>query len=884
MKLIDICTQNNIYDFEYLNSFEKGFGLALGCLSPSLESDFYLLSKLYKSYNLEHNLGFSDYFKDALEYYESLIKNIVNINISKTEFDNKISKHLIFELENNRICLVVVDLFDLYYSPYYKKEHHPYLLIINGFDKDTQLLSIVDTQQTLICRKSAGLIYDPFIMPYNMINDMSSSVSRRYTHKYFYSLPTEITVSAANKNLSLCHILDLYLHNISNSFYKERYLIEILNNKIENLHNDAIKNKYINEFEFKFKSLINDKTVFFKEMGKKILANNGDAYMIDHFVSDLLNELIRIEKTVVTSAKKQKKVVLEKKIELVEFIENKIKSKLEAFNCKLTNSMNEPCCKIDIITNDNSNIINNISDKNEPSDLLLNKTEISLRNIIEKITNIHDYSISSTLNHLGINSIMAIKIMHEIQKEFNKELPLMFFLNNCKLSDIISFLENSENDKQSVSPLTKSEKRKYYPLGRYQNDLIMYTSKLYGDGLAYNITIVLDKKGKFNKDRLEMAFSYIINKHEAFRMNFYSNQNDDYLIVHDKVDFNLEHVNINYNEREHFFARWIKPFDLEKSILIRACLIEYNDRSSASLIVDIHHIISDGGSVNIFFRELASFYNEENIERTNPVDFTDFIIWENDIKQAPFYAKQQKFWEDYYSDGIPKLKLPVDNSLFGSQNIGFESVLVDYMYKENFNKLLSDFNKQYCYTHYMILLSVINILLYKYTGQKDLVVWTPTANRQIAEQTNMIGMFVNTVPIRNKIDPNITFFDFLELVKNNCVEVFSNTSLDVNKLKDKLLIDDNENLHQMVFIYQNYESNLLNFDKEIITPFRINQNIIRFNLLIEAYENDNKTKVVVKYKSQLFKRETIDKFIFQIESLTLKLLKNPNVNISDISI
>jgi len=882
MNLIDIYTENNIYDFEYLDSFEKGFGLALGCLSSSLESDFYLLSKLHKSYNIESVLSLSNSFKDTLAYYESLIKRIININ--KTELEDKINKHLIFELENNRICLVVIDLYDLYYSPYYKKEHHPYLLIVNGFNKNTQLLSIVDTQQTIIRGKSAGLIYEPFLMPYSMIDDMSLSVYNRYGHKYFYSLSSEITDNARNKNLVLYHILDIYLHKIRDSFCNEKHLIEFLNNQTENSQNDIINNKYINEFEFNFKSLLNNKFVFYKEISKNILANNCDKYEIDHYVNDLLNELAKIKKAVIISTKKQKKNNLENKFKSASFIEDKIKNTLKSFNCKLTNSKNDLCCKKNAITNNNNNTTVNILKENDSLDSSLSRTEAVLRNIIEKIANIHDFHISSTLNYLGINSIGAIKIMNEIHKEFNIEVPLMLFLNNCKLSDIIHFLENSQNDKQTLSPLTKSEKRKYYPLGRYQNDLIMYTSKLYGDGLAYNITIVLDKKEKFNKKRLEMAFSHIINKHEAFRMNFYSTQDDDYLIVHDKIDFNLEYVNINYNERGHFFSRWIKPFNLEKSILIRACLIEYTDRPSSSLIVDIHHIISDGGSINIFFRELASFYNEENIDKTNLIDFTDYIIWENDIKQAPFYAKQQKFWEDYYSDGIPKLNLPIDNSFIDSQNIGFESVLVDYMYNENFNKLLSDFNRKYSYTHYMILLSVINILLYKYTGQEDLVIWTPTANRQIAEQTNMIGMFVNTVPIRNRIDPNIMFLDFLKLVKNNCVEVFSNTSLDINKLKKKLMIDDKENLYQMVFIYQNYESNLLKFDNEIITPFRINQNIIRFNLLIEAYENDDKTKVVVKYKPQLFKRETIDKLIFQIESLTLKLLDNPHAKISDISI
>lgn len=882
MNLINLSTENNLYDFHYLDSFEKGFGLLLSQISPSIESDFYLITKLQKSYYFVGAMDFSPFFKNALVQYESLIIEKMHIDLSKIEFHDKISEFIISEIRKNKSCLAVIDLCDLYYSPCYKKEHLPYFLIINGFDKDTGLFSIVDTQQTIVTGKTPGLIYEPFLIPVNMVDDMAKSVNNRYSFRHFYSLPSERIIY---KSSSFKDVLKTYLNDITNSCHKEQELIQHTHDYIKNIsENDSIINSYIDEFEFKFKNLINHKYIFFEEIKKKIVEYNFDSCMIDQYVNNVLSELEKIKKTVVISTKKRMTGKFDNNFNQIQAIEKRIKDQIEVFENKIINSSN---AQQHFFKNLNNNKVNddNVNKKTSNGILLRSNVEITLRSIIEKNTSIEDFSMSSTLNSLGVNSIMAIKIMHEIYKNFQKEVPLHFFLNNCKLSDIISFLEESSGkDMQTISQLTKSKKRKYYPLGQYQKNLIMYTSKLYGDGLAYNITIVLDKKGKFNKERLANSFNQVIKKHEAFRMNFYSIQNDDYLVVHDNVNFRLEHVVIDYCKREHFFANWIKPFNLEESILIRACLIEYNDKQTASLIVDIHHIIADGGSINIFFRELACFYNEEEKDTSNHVDFTDFIIWENELSQVLFYAKQQKFWENYYLDGMPKLKLPIDNPNISPNEIGYESVLVDYMYSESFNKHLLGFNKAYGYTHYMTLLSVINILLYKYTEQTDLIVWTPMANRQIAEQINMVGMFVNTVPIRNKIDHRITFLDFLKLVKTNCVNVFTNTSLDINKLKHKLKINDNENLYQMIFIYQNYESNLLKFDQETITPFRINQNVVRFNLLIEAYENNEQTKIVVKYKSQLFRRETIDKLVFQIESLTLKLINNPDIMISEIAI
>lgn len=879
-----LSTDNNIYDFQYLNSFEKGFGLILNNIYPSIESDFYLLSKLHKLFRFEGASSYTSSFKDLLNLYSSFVKDKMQISLKKIECNTDICKYIIREINEDKFCLVIIDLYDLYYSIHFKKNHVPYLLIINGVDEKTELLSIIDTQQTAFSKKIIGLEYENFVLTYNMIKNLNQSIIERYNFKYFYSLPT--TETNEYSDFIFKNVLDTYLHKIESN--RENDIISSLLDKIDIYTNDNHYNDvYLNDFEKEISILINDKYVFFEELEKRIICIQYEDYSIKDYASILLKELERIKKTVVYNIKKGKEFNIQNSIKHIADIERQIKFKLEILYSKIANlnhkkDLSKTLPIVDITQTESHEIENIVAFDNHLSPM--SQTEIILRNIITKNLSIDDFPISATLNSLGVNSIMAIKIMHEILKEFNREIPLHLFLNNCKLSDILSFLNDTKNDTNTYTKLTKSEKREYYPLGRYQKDLIMSTSKLYGDGLAYNITIILDKKNGFSKKRLESAFNQMISKHEAFRMNFLSIHEDDYIIVHDKVDFKLENAIIDYNVREEFFTEWIKPFDLEESILIRACLLEYNNQQVSSLLVDIHHIILDGGSINIFFRELASFYNEENMCSSNKIDFTDYIIWESNLTQASLYTKQQKFWENYYFDGIPQLKLPVDNPQVPSNEIGYESTLVDYMYSENFNLDLANFNQKYGYTHYMTLLSVIDILLYKYTKQRDLVVWTPTANRQIAEQINMIGMFVNTVPIRNKIEPNNTFLEFLKSVKENCINVFSNTSFNIDELKKKLSIDKNAHIHQLVFIYQNYESNTLKFDKEIIMPFRINQNITRFDLLIEAYENRDRTKVVVKYKPQLFERKTIDKFINQLETLTLMLLNNPNIKINDIEI
>lgn len=874
MKMIDIYTDNNLYDFQYLDSFEKGFGIVLSKICPNTESIFYLYSKLHNLCNLEYSNKTT--FKERLNQYISILQEKLEVNLLEINLSDKVVTDIIKELNNEHICFIIIDLYDLYYSEYYKKEHIPYLLIINGFDIDQDVFSIIDTQQTTYLGENEGLVYAPFRLSVQMLEHLIGLSTKRYNQNKFYSIST---TGYMYKNSMLQKCLSEYMCHKESII---QYPVENICKQLQEEKKEQLDTLY---FERQLSALVRNTFVFLEEIDKLIIRNFCEVCTIKSYAELLVKELEKIKKTFLSSLKRNTSLDYDVLLKNAFEIETKIKSNIYNFYDKIIDpsfiedSKPQKDIFVDSIFENKNNEVIKSSEIN-----YISKNEALLRDIIKRNTSLDDFPVTSTLNSLGINSIMALKIMHEIYKEFDVEIPLKFFLEDCNFTDILSFIETSKKDNSTSSKLTKKEKRLYYPLGRFQKDLIMYTSRLYGDGLAYNITLVLDKQEKFDKNRLLSAFKLVINKHEAFRMNFCSIQNDDYLIVNDSVDFQLDTATISYAERDSFFSNWIRPFNLEESILIRACLVEYNDNSSSSLIIDVHHIIVDGGSINILLRELADFYNKKNISKTNEVDFTDFIVWENEFNQINFYKKQQDFWEKYYSDGMPILKLPVDFSNVPSQAVNYEAVLCSYMYNKDFNKLLSIFSQKYGFTNYMILLSVISILLNKYTSQKDLVIWTPTANRQLAEQINMIGMFVNTVPVRNILKENETFLDLLKQVKDNCINVFSNTGLDINGLSKKIKLKNNSHIHQLVFIYQNYESNSFTFDEETITPFRINQNITRFDLLIEAYENDKQTKVVVKYKPQLFKQDTIDNFIAQVENLTVKLLDNPNIKISEITI
>ena len=264
------------------------------------------------------------------------------------------------------------------------------------------------------------------------------------------------------------------------------------------------------------------------------------------------------------------------------------------------------------------------------------------------------------------------------------------------------------------------------------------------ESIAYNEVQAVELKNLSDVRKLENAFNRLIERHECYRTSIIEVEGKAVQKIHpaDGSPFKIEYYAAT--EVEPMLRNFIRPFDLSIPPLIRVALIDVGGQRI--LAVDKHHIVTDGVSHQIFLKEIAALY--AGIQLSQPqLQYKDYAEWQNNPRQQAALEKQQKYWLEQFDDEVPVLNLPADfprpaMQSFAGNTFGFEMGMEE-------TKALKNLSVKEEVTLYTVLLALFNVLLAKLSGQEDIVIGTPTAGRRHADLEQIIGMFVNTLALRN---------------------------------------------------------------------------------------------------------------------------------------
>ena len=511
-----------------------------------------------------------------------------------------------------------------------------------------------------------------------------------------------------------------------------------------------------------------------------------------------------------------------------------------------------------------------INARNDIDKIILN----NLKNILSTNT----ISIEENWFNIGLDSLSAITLSSNISKELNIQITIknIFEYPTIKeLSDYISTLPQSTN----ANLIPKAEKLDYYPLSSAQKR-IYYASSMDNNSTLYNISggIILNKY--LDIDKLEECFNILIQRHGVLRTTFEIKENGVVQVIKEKVDFKLELD--NSNNIKDAYSNFIKPFDLSTAPLFRAKIAKLEDEKIL-LLIDMHHIISDGTSLTILLQELCDLYNDTEILEKQ-IDYTDFTLWEKEQFESDKFKKSKEYWINQFKDEIPLLNMPTTYARPSTQS--FEgSNYYTKLPKETFAKI-ENISKQLGITPYMLMLSCYYILLSKYTSQDDIVVGTPIVGRELPELSNVLGMFVNTLALRNKINSNLTFNNLTNTIKNNCLNSFKHQNYPFDMLVKDLNIsrDTSRNpLFDVMFIYQNNGYPEINFKDAKYEYFIPDNNISKFDLSLEVVPVNNEYSLRFEYCTKLFDKEFIQRLSSHYINILNAILENTDIKIADIN-
>ncbi len=447
--------------------------------------------------------------------------------------------------------------------------------------------------------------------------------------------------------------------------------------------------------------------------------------------------------------------------------------------------------------------------------------------------------------------------------------------------EIINTLKQIETVSYREIPKAGVTEDDCYILSQAQKRIYIL-SRIDEAGTAYNIPAAMKITGKLDMGRLENAFKVLIDRHEALRTSFRMSGGIPVQKIERAVEFRIERSECEEDRIGDRVKEFIIPFVLEKAPLLRVELVRVKNTDVHILLIDIHHIISDGTSMGILVKELAQLYAGMRLLPLK-LQYKDYSEWQKEIGRKDEILRQQHYWTEVFKDEIPTLNMPADYKRPQTQST--EGDKIEFELDHETAGALKNLAKSQGATMYMLLLAGYTVLLSKYTGQRDIVVGSPAAGRSHSDLQNIIGMFVNTLAMRNYPDRDKKFVDFLGEVKANALRAYDNQDYQFDDLVEKLDIkrDVSRNpVFDTMFAYQN--TGIMYFELEGLkfSPYEIETSTSKFDLILEAMDEEEVIKFSLGYCSKLFKKTTARRIGGHLVNILKYIVKNPEAVLGEI--
>jgi len=414
-----------------------------------------------------------------------------------------------------------------------------------------------------------------------------------------------------------------------------------------------------------------------------------------------------------------------------------------------------------------------------------------------------------------------------------------------------------------------------------------FLNQLEPDSPVYNMPKALKFSQELKIENIKQALNQIITRHETLRTTFRSENGELKQIIAENWSLELPIINLTEEDNFEKLATEIieKPFNLAQDLMLRATLFRLANNEYILLLVN-HHIISDGWSSKIIIKELLTCYETLEKRTTNtlpelPIQYGDFARWQKKQFEQRLYKKQLEYWKEKLSGQLPILNLPTDKKrpLIPS----YQGKSISFLLNNEIQKKLKQISQQEKVTLSMLLLAAFQVLLYRYTGQEDIIIGSPIAGRKKLETENLIGCFLNTLALRNQLNSNLSFRQFLQQVKQVSLEAYENQDLPFEKLIEELQPDRNLSqspIFQVMFNFLNTPENSSLNCPSFKERINLKQNRALFDLTLYVRQKQAGIEITFEYSTDLFESATIERMTRHFQMLLRGIINNPDEKIS----
>lgn len=452
--------------------------------------------------------------------------------------------------------------------------------------------------------------------------------------------------------------------------------------------------------------------------------------------------------------------------------------------------------------------------------------------------------------------------------------------------ELIKFLvENNpsgQHEQQAQIPKIDRKKHDRIPL-TYAQKAIWFLDELEGS-TAYHIPMSLTLTDTIIPDQLRAAYVQVIRNNESLRTVINAASGVPYQKIQEQEEWPFSSMVFDTSSTayEEFVQDQLgKPFDLKTGPLIRAFHVRYED--CQKLLVIVHHIVFDGWSGALFLKELNDQYQQKSagLNKGKSIDYFDYAVWENGRQDASENQSGLDFWQDSL-DGFQSTELATDLQRPGTPSKAGRTISITL--KTDLSRSLHHFAIEEKTSLYVLMASAFNLLLYNYTGESDLTVGTPVANRQHRELESVIGFFTNTVLIRTEVKPEMTFRSWLLECSDKMMQFQQHGNVPLVKVAESMKEERNETggLFNIMFAIANYpEAEMLQLGAEDKLDFLPTS---QFDLTAEVEEKKGAIRVRMNYCTDLFHQDSVERFARHYETLLQAIMTKPDESLESYSL
>ncbi|WP_163867066.1 non-ribosomal peptide synthase/polyketide synthase, partial [Myxococcus eversor] len=540
------------------------------------------------------------------------------------------------------------------------------------------------------------------------------------------------------------------------------------------------------------------------------------------------------------------------------------------------------------------------------SSLLVKQLTEAQRNPVEKqvaaifteLLKVERVDLDDSFFELGGHSLLATQAVSRIYETFGVELALRDIFEAPTVASLAALLSKQagivipeqsavEDGKVSAPRILPVPRTQALPLS-FSQQRLWFLDQLEPGSATYNIPAVVGMEGELDITALERGFNALVQRHESLRTTFHAESSGPIQVIASKLPVPLTAVDLTHlpeHERQQQMLRLAReeasqPFDLARGPLLRTTVLRLGEREHV-LLLNMHHVVSDGWSLGVLIREMAALYEgfisgHEATLPELPIQYADYASWQRGWLQGEVLERQLAYWRQQLTGAPESLELPTDRPRPVVQS--FRGAQQPVALSRELSEALKALAQREGVTPFMALLGAWQVLLSRYSGQDDFSVGSPIAGRTRGETEGLIGFFVNTLVLRTKLDGELSVRELLARVRETTLGAYAHQDVPFEKLVDALQPERSLSrtpLFQVMFILQNAPIPELALPGLSLKPVPVDSHTSRFDLTLTLEDTKDGFRGTLDYSTDLFESSTVARMAGHLRRLIEGMVADP---------